>query len=97
MAMTSAGVLVSAATQATKQRWNALGVERGENIAQMIVRGRAVAIGPEPAQQIELLLAKAGDVGEGLRPRQHREQAQQQDFIERINDLARAADDPACL
>lgn len=51
----------------------------------MIVRRRAVAIG---AEQIELLFAKAGDVGKRLSPRQHREQAEQQDFLERTGEFA---------
>jgi len=63
-------------------------VERGENIAQMILRGRAVAIAEKSAQEVELLFAKAGDVGERLGPRQHREKAEQQDFIEPIGELA---------
>ena len=55
MAITSAGAPVSDATQATKQRWNCLGIEGGENIAEMIVRRRAIAKRPEPAQKLELL------------------------------------------
>jgi hypothetical protein len=42
----------------------------------MIMRRRAAAIGAEPAQEVELLFAKAGDVGKSLSPRQHREQAE---------------------
>jgi len=63
--MTSGGVFVSAATQA------GAGVERGEDIAEMIVRGRAVHIGPK-------------HVAERLRPRQNRQQNQKQDLGERI-------------
>ena len=48
---------------------------------------RAFAKGPEPAQEAELLLAEAGDVGECLRPGQHREQTKQQHLVERIHDL----------
>ena len=87
MAMTSAGVLVKRRNPGDKAALERLRVERGENIAQMIMRRRAVCERPEPAQKIELLLAKTGDVGEGLRPRQHRQQAQQQDLIERIDDF----------
>ena len=54
-----------------------LRVERGENITQMIMCGRAVRYGEpipppraEPAQEVELLFAKAGDVGKRLSPRQ---------------------------
>ncbi len=35
--MTSADVFVSAATQAAKQSWKPRGVERGEDIAEMIM------------------------------------------------------------
>ena len=65
-----------------------LGIERGENIAEMIVRRRPVAKPPEAAQQFQLLLAEAGDIDEGLRPSQHGEQTQQQHFVERIDHLA---------
>ena len=52
------------------------------------MRRRAVEKRPEPAQQIELLLAKARDINERLRPRQHRQKAQQQHLRERIDHLA---------
>jgi hypothetical protein len=70
-----------------------LRIERGENIAQMIMCGRAVAIGHPstgsgPAQEIELLFAETGDVGKRLGPRQNREPAQEQDFIAWIGDLS---------
>lgn len=81
--MTSAGVLVSAATQATKQSWKA-SVERGKDIAEMIMRGRAVHIGPKTPQQIDLPLAKSRDVGKCLRPRKNRQENQQQHFRERV-------------
>ena len=38
-----------------------LGVERRENVAQLIVRWRPVAKRPEPAQEFELLFAEPGD------------------------------------
>src|SRR5258707_15477078 len=37
------------------------GVEGGKDIAEMVMRGRAVYIGPEPPQQFNLPLAKPGD------------------------------------
>ena len=43
---------------------------------------------PEPAQKLDLLLAEPRDIDKGLRPRQHRKQAQQQHLGERINHLA---------
>ena len=78
MAMTSAGVLVKAEIQETKQLWNA---------GAMIMGGRAVRERPEATQKIELLLAEPRDIGEGLRPSQHSEQAQEQDLVERIDHL----------
>ncbi len=50
--------------------------------------GRSIAKRPEPAQQTDLLLAEPRDVDERLRPAQHRQQAQQQHLVERINDFA---------
>jgi hypothetical protein len=47
----------------------------------------AIAERPEPPQKIELLLFKARDVGERLSPGQHRQQAQQQHHIKRVNHL----------
>jgi hypothetical protein len=68
-----------------------LGVEGCEDIAEVIVRRRAIAKWPEPAQQREFLAAETGDIDKGLRPGQHREQAQQQHFVERIRYLATLA------
>src|SRR6266571_4498259 len=65
-----------------------LRIERGKNIAEVVMRGRSMAKRPEPAQQIELLLAKAGDVDECLRPGQHGEQTQEQHLGKRIEHLA---------
>ena len=65
-----------------------LGVERGQDVAEMIVRRRAVLERPEAAQKLELLAAEQGDIDEGLGPGQHREQAQQQDLVERVGHLA---------
>ncbi len=59
------------------------GVERGKDIAEMIMRGRAVHIGPKPPQQLDLPLAKSRDVGECLRPRKNRQKNQEQHFRER--------------
>ncbi|MGO4438274.1 hypothetical protein [Rhizobium sp. RAF56] len=44
------------------------GIKAGQDIAQMIVGGHAGTIGTKPAQEIELLLSKASDVGDGFRP-----------------------------
>ncbi len=74
MAMSSAGVLVNLPRrhpghEATPE---ALSVERGEDIAEMIVARRPVGEGTETAQQAKLLLAKPRNVGETLRARQNR-------------------------
>ncbi|MBB4189837.1 hypothetical protein GGE07_006543 [Sinorhizobium terangae] len=64
-------------------------VEHGEDVAEVIVRRRPIGEGPKAPQQSQPLLAKTRDIGEGLGSRQHREQAQEQDLLERIDDLAR--------
>jgi len=64
-----------------------LRVQRREDVAQMVVCGGAVAEGAEAPPQIQLLHAKAGDVGEGLRSGKDRQQAQQQNLVERIHHL----------
>jgi hypothetical protein len=68
-----------------------LGIEAGQDVAQMIVRGRAVRKGPEPPQQFELPLAEPGNVGDRLGTGQHGEQAQQQHLVERVDHLAALA------
>ena len=88
MAMTSAGVFGQRRHPGDEAALERLGVERGENVAEMIMRRRAVRERPEPAQQLELLLAEPRDVGERLRAGQNRQQAQEQDLIERIDHLA---------
>ena len=65
-----------------------LGVERGEDVAQMIVRRRAVFEGQKPLQKRQLGSAETGDVGEAVRAGDHRQQAKQQYLVERISDLA---------
>ena len=65
-----------------------LGVEHGQNVAEVIMRRRPMAKRPEPPQQLDLLFPKPRNVDECLRPRQHRQQAQQQHFGQRIDHLA---------
>ena len=89
MAMTSARVLMSAETPGDETPAEGLRVERGEDVAEMIMRRRPACERPKAAQESELLLAKTRDVGEGLGPCQYGQQAQEQDLVERINDLAR--------
>ncbi len=66
----------------------ALRIHRGEDGAKLVVRRRAVAKRPKPAQKLKLLLAEPGDINDGLSPRQHRKQEQQQHFVEGIDHLA---------
>jgi hypothetical protein len=53
------------------------------------MRRRPVVKGQEPTQQLQLFFTKAGNIRERIRPGQHRQQAQQQHLIQRINHLAR--------
>src|ERR1700690_4153629 len=65
-----------------------LRVERGEDVAEMVVRWRTVEEWPEASQKLQFHVAKPGDIDEGFGPGQHREQRQQEHLIERIRDLA---------
>ena len=65
-----------------------LGVERGEDIAELIMRRRAIRKRSEPAQKVELPRPEAGDFHEAFRSRQDRQQAQQQHLIKRVDHLA---------
>ena len=50
-------------------------VQRRQDVAQMVMGGGAVAKRPEAPQQVQLLRPKTGDIAEGLRPGQNRQQA----------------------
>ena len=63
------------------------GVKRGKDMAEMIVRGRAVYVGPKSPQQFDLPLAKSRDVGECLRPQEPPEES---------GAAPPAADNPLC-
>src|SRR4051812_36773590 len=65
-----------------------LGVERGEDIAELIMRRRAIRKRSEPAQKVELPRPEAGDFHEAFRSRQNRQQTQQQHLIKRVDHLA---------
>jgi len=67
--------------EATLER---LGVERGQDVAQVIVGRRARCKGAKPSQQSELLVAEAGDVGDRLCPSQQRQKAKQQHLVQGI-------------
>jgi len=65
-----------------------LGVERGKDVAEVIVRGRSIAKRQEPAQKADLLLAEPRDIAERLGAAEHREQAQQQHLGEWIKNFS---------
>jgi hypothetical protein len=71
--------------EATLER---LGGERGQDVAQVVVRRRSVREGSEASEKGQLMPAEPGYVGDRLRPGDDGEQAQQQNLIERIFDLA---------
>ena len=64
------------------------GVQHGEYVAEMIVRGRAVTERTEAAEEIQFLGAKDGYLGDCLRPCDDRQQAEKKDFLQRITHLA---------
>ena len=66
-------------------------VERGEDVAEMIVRRRAVEERTEAPEQVEFHATEPGNIDEGFGPGQHREQCQQEHFLERIHHLAALA------
>ena len=65
-----------------------LRIERGEDVAKMIMRWRSLGERPEPAQKLALLGPEAGDLDEAVGSRQNRQQAQQQHLVERVDHLA---------
>ena len=69
-----------------------LGVEDGEDVAQMVMGRRARREGAKTARQVELLLAETGDVGHRLGPGQHRQKAQKQHLGQRVHHLSALPD-----
>ena len=63
----------------------------------MIMRGRAVLERAKTTKKVKLLDPEKGDLGKTLSARQHGEQAQQQDLIERVADLAGLARVPQII
>ena len=51
------------------------GVEHGHDVAEVIVRRHAILERTKAAKKVNLLAAEERDAGEGVRSRQHREQA----------------------
>ncbi len=74
-----------------------LDIERGENLGEPVVRRRAVVELAETLQKSELGLAETGDVDEGLRSREDRQEAENQDFPQRIDHLPRLSRVPEIL
>ncbi len=58
-----------------------LRVQCREDVAQMVVRGCPVAKRPEAPQKVQLLRPETGDIGEGFRPGQDRQQTKQQNLV----------------
>ena len=88
MAITPSGVPVSAATQATKQRWNCSASRTARMSPRWSCAGVPFLNGRKRRRRSSFLLPKQGDIDEGLGPGQHREQAQKQDLVERVGHLA---------
>jgi len=65
-----------------------LGVERRQNVAEVVAARRSVAKRAEPPQQLEFLLAEPGDVSDRLRPGKHCQKAQAQHLVQRIRHFA---------
>jgi len=65
-----------------------LRVERGQDVAQVVVRRRPVLERPEASEKRQLQSAEPGYVRNRLRPGDDGKQAQQQNLIERIFHLA---------
>jgi len=63
-------------------------VNHRKNIAELVVRWGPILERQEPSKKVDLLVAEPCDVDEVLRTRQHGQQAQQQDLLKRIDDLA---------
>ena len=64
-----------------------LSVENGQDIPEMVVRRGAILEWAEAAKKRQFLGTEKGDLGETLGPGQHRQQAQEQDLIERVSHL----------
>ena len=62
-----------------------LGVQRGEEVARMVVRGGTLGEGAQAAQKRQLARTEPGDVGEAPGPRQNGEKRQQQNLIQRTS------------
>jgi hypothetical protein len=87
MAMTSTAVLVSAGDPIDKAALERLSVQRGEDIAQRVMRRRPIHKGQKPTQQIQLLLPKPRDACEAIRAGKHRKQRKKQHLVKRIDNL----------
>ena len=62
-------------------------IKRGEDGAQLIVARHAMHEGTEAAQEIELFLAEANDLGDGFRAAQHREEAKEEKLVQFVEHL----------
>ena len=76
---------------AAKGRLELVRIDQREHPLEGVVGGDAVLEHHEPAQPLELLLAPRLDVGEVVRPAQHRAHGHRQQLGQVVADLARAA------
>jgi ABC-type uncharacterized transport system ATPase subunit len=68
-----------------------IGVKRRQNVAQMVMGRRAMQKRQKPAQKLQLLLAKPGNVTNRLSASQNRRQAKKQNLIQGTHHLAALA------
>jgi hypothetical protein len=87
MATTPSGIPVVAATPGGEAALELLGVENGQDIAEVTVVRRAILERTKAAKKLAFRDAEKRDLGKALGAGQHREQAQEQDFIERVGDF----------
>ena len=80
--------ITSAATPVNEAALESLGVKRGEDVTEAIVRRGPFGKAAKSARKTKLLVAEQGDIDESLRSGQHRKQAQQQHLSQRIPNLA---------
>jgi hypothetical protein len=74
-----------------------LSIENRQDVPKMVMCRRAVRERAKAAKELKLLDAEQGDFGEALCSRQHGEQAQQKDLVERVAHLALLARVPEVL
>src|ERR1700728_1703896 len=61
-----------------------LRVQDSQDVTEVVVRRRALRERPEATQQVQLLAAEQRDIGDGVGTRQHGEQTEDQDLLQRV-------------